>query len=106
MKRDRLVLVVSLWLKGADIAAFEAFEQAAASCMAKHDGRIERVVRLDDAGDAQRPFEIHIVSFPDAAAFYAYREDPQMRALAAARERVIDRTVVHSGRDARPYIPA
>jgi len=59
-------LVVSLWLKGDDVAGFEAFERAAAGIMAKHGGRIENVVRRSEPGEG--PFEVHVVTFPSEAA--------------------------------------
>jgi hypothetical protein len=63
---QRVSLVVNLWLRGNDIGAFEAFEQAAAEVMAKHGGRIETVVRC--SGVEGSPFEVHVVTFPSAVA--------------------------------------
>jgi uncharacterized protein (DUF1330 family) len=95
---------VSIWLRDGDVAGFEAFERKIAGIQAKHGGRIERAIRLAgaDAG-AANPFEVHVVSFPDAASLAAYRADPQMRELAAERERVIGRTVIAEGFEAGPY---
>jgi hypothetical protein len=92
---DRLVLVVSLWLKGGDVAGFEAFEHATAEIMATHGGRIDAAVR--SAADSEGPFEVHLVSFPSAAAFDAYRGDPRAVDLQPLRERVIARTEVWRG---------
>ena len=101
---EPLVLLASLWLKDGDVAGFEAFERRAAAVMARHGGRIERAIRVDRATvPADAPFEIHVVSFPDRAAFDAYRADPATQALAAQREAVIARTVVLVGKDAVPY---
>jgi uncharacterized protein (DUF1330 family) len=86
----RLTLIVNLWLKEPDIPAFEAFERQAAAVMARHGGRVESVVRC--SGAAGEPFEVHVVTFPDAAALAAYREDPRMADLRPLRERVIART--------------
>jgi antibiotic biosynthesis monooxygenase (ABM) superfamily enzyme len=97
-------LVVSLWIRGDDIGAFEAFEQAAAEVMSKYGGRIETVIRCSDfeAG----PFEVHIVTFPDVMALDAYRQDPRVAELRPLRERVISRTEVWSGEQRHPYGPA
>jgi hypothetical protein len=98
---DRLVLVVNLWLKDGDVAGFEAFEHAAADVMATHGGRIDAAIRCD--AYAGGPFEVHLVSFPDVAAFDAYRADPRRVALGAQRERVIARTEVWRGAARRAY---
>ena len=92
---DRLVLVVSLWLKDDDIAGFEAFEHAAADLMTAHGGRIDSVIRC--AADPDGPFEVHLVSFPSVAAYDAYRADPRAVELRARRERVLARTEVWRG---------
>jgi hypothetical protein len=65
MMNERFVLVVSLWLKDADAARFEAVERDAALRMAKYGGRIERAIRIivEYDGKADHPFEIHVVSF-------------------------------------------
>lgn len=104
----RLVLVVSLWLKDSNREGFEAFERQAAGIMARYDGRLERVIRLDpDPGGhgpgGQPPFEVHLVSFPDGSAWAAYQQDPDTQALALQRGGVIARTVLHTGRELDPY---
>ncbi len=92
-KPRRLCLVVSLWLRG-DVDEFEEFERAAARIMARHGGRMESVVRCPE-GDG--PFEVHVVSFPDEAAFQSYRDDPRLQDLQPLRERAISRTEVRRG---------
>lgn len=92
---DRVVLVVSLWLKDDDIAGFAAFEHAAADLMAAHGGRIDSAIRC--AADSDGPFEVHVVSFPSVAAYDAYRADPRAVELRPLRERVIARTEVWRG---------
>ncbi|MCI0348299.1 MAG: hypothetical protein L0Z53_02645 [Acidobacteriales bacterium] len=104
MMNGRLVLVVSLWLKDANITRFETFEREAARGMAKYGGRIERAIRLDDSRrHADQPFEIHIVSFPEECAFVAYQEDPDARKLASSRSEVIANMSVLFGRDVEAY---
>ena len=87
---DKLILLVSLWLKDENISGFEAFERQAAAIMAKHGGKIERVVRLN-GGD------------PDAQAFATYRADPASAALAEMRQQVIARTLVWTGKEIDSY---
>jgi hypothetical protein len=102
---ERIVRIVSVWLRaGANVAAFVAFERKAAAIMAAHGGRIERAIRPVGAGEGA-PFEVHLVSFPDEAAFDSYRADPQTLALHAERELVIARTEVISGIETAPYGP-
>jgi uncharacterized protein (DUF1330 family) len=100
---SRVNLVVSLWLKTDDVAAFESFERAAAQVMAKHRGRIDHVTRLADGVRGDAPFEVHVVSFPDWAAFDAYRADPAFKALLARRERVVARTEIWRGEPRASY---
>jgi uncharacterized protein (DUF1330 family) len=100
-----LILVVSLWLKGADVAAFEAFERQAAQVMSRHGGVIERAIRVTrTTPDSEEPFEIHVVRFPDEPSFAAYRADPETQQLAARRNEVIARTMVVAGYDVNTYL--
>jgi len=99
----RHTLVVSLWLKNGDIDRFEEFERAAVRIMAKHGGLIERAMRIGRSNVADAPFEIHVTSFPDVAAYAAYQDDPETRELAALRGAVIARTVTHAGTEVHHY---
>lgn len=99
---NKLTLLVQLWLKEDNVAGFEAFEQKAAAIMAKHSGKIERVIRLNSS-DPAAPFEVHVVSFPNELAFAAYRADPSALALAQERAAVIEKTVVWSGVEVASY---
>jgi hypothetical protein len=94
---SRHTIIASLWLKNGDLEAFEAFERTAARIMAKHGGHIGR------SNVADAPFEIHLTSFPDAAAYAAYQDDLETRELAGARSAVIARTVTHAGTEVPPY---
>lgn len=101
---ERHILVVSLWLKNKDVSAFEAFEHRAAKAMAKFDGRVERAIRLSGTeSDNDRPFEIHIVSFPSKAAFQMYRESSESRGLAQMRDGIILKTEILAGSEVKTY---
>lgn len=104
---SRVFRVVSLWLRDGDIAGFEAFEREAARIMTRHCGRIDNVVRIARPEGAalpgDLPFEIHIISFPDDAAFEAYAADPETETLRGRREQIISKTQVMTGRGAGPY---
>lgn len=99
----RHTLIASIWLKNGDVERYEAFERAAARVMSKHGGRIERALRIGRSNVPDAPFEVHLTSFPDAAAYAAYQIDPETRELAALRAAVIARMVIHSGSELPPY---
>jgi hypothetical protein len=110
---ERYVRVVTLWIRPGQEGAFETFEREAASIMARHGGRIDQAVRLTrpergeaDAGVGEPPFELHIVSFPDQAAFAAYDADSATIALRSRRDLIIARTVSAAGRQVGPYSPS
>jgi hypothetical protein len=98
------VLLVQLFVHMGREAEFRRFETEAARIMRRHGGRIDRVIRPTGParGDAL-PHEVHLVSFPSAAGFEAYRADPELRALGALRESAIARTEILVGIDGEPY---
>jgi hypothetical protein len=97
-----LVLVVALYIHDGHEAEFEQFESAAAEVMKRYGGGIERRIRCAPSADGSQPYEVHIVAFPDAAAYERYRSDEELRGLAELRRRAIRETRVWSGADARP----
>ncbi len=94
-----LTLVVALHMHPGREAEFERFESAASAIMGRHGGAIERRIAIDPDGDTGRPHEVHIVKFPDRAAFDRYRADPDLAPLAALRTRAVRDTVVWFGAD-------
>jgi uncharacterized protein (DUF1330 family) len=101
---DKPVLIVSLWLRGEDVEAFESFESKIAQIQAKHGGRIDQAIRVHNPdGDPTLPFEVHVVSFERAEGLAAYRADPQFQELRGLAERILLKTVVLQGRDVGPY---
>jgi uncharacterized protein (DUF1330 family) len=100
----QLTLIIHLHLSTTDISAFESFEREASRIMSRHGGRIERAIRIDNhTSNPEIPFEIHIVTFPDQAAFDAYRNDSETQRLAERRAQIISRTEIMSGHDVDPY---
>jgi hypothetical protein len=104
----RYSLVVSLWIRPGQEAAFEAFEREAARRMALHGGRIDAAVRTAPKGVATGPeeataYEVHIVSFPDKSASDAYANDPETLAAREKRAGIISMTMVVPGIAAGPY---
>lgn len=94
-----LVLVATLTVRREARSAYRQYEAAAVRIMSPHGGRIERVIELDGEESAETFREVHIVTFPDAAAFDAYRADPEITALAALRKSAIVSTEILRGRN-------
>jgi uncharacterized protein (DUF1330 family) len=96
-------VVAELWIASGRDADFESFEAAASAVMGQHGGRIERRIALRGRPEANAPDEIHVATFPDRAAYQAYRDDPALLPLAELRATVIVRTVIWEGADKPPF---
>lgn len=96
---SNLTLVVMLFVNRGHESEFEEFELKAEQIMHRYGGAIERRIRCDDSEDANQPYEVHVVTFPDQKSLEAYREDPHLKALAQLRAQAIHRTVVWQGHD-------
>jgi hypothetical protein len=75
---SRLTLTLIARIPAAGVATFRAYEDGVLPLLERHGGALERRLRTDDGR-----VEIHVVSFPDAAGFAAYRADPERAALGA-----------------------
>ncbi len=100
---SKLTLVVALYINPGRAAEFEQFEFAAAAIMKRHGGAIDRRIALAPDAAGATPHEVHIVTFPDSAAFARYRTDDDLQALADLRQRAIRKTVIWSGADLPPF---
>jgi uncharacterized protein (DUF1330 family) len=101
---NRLILLVSLFIHPGQEVAFREFESAAARIMGQYGGRIERVIRPGRVmPEGEVPHEVHLASFPDEAAFAAYRADAELVGLAALRQAAIARTEIIFGVEGEPY---
>ena len=97
-----LSLVVLLSVDPVHEGDYEHYEAVASQIMARYGGRIERRITFaadDTATPADRPDEVHIVTFPSEERFEAYRADADLEALAEVRARVIKRTQIWRGED-------
>jgi antibiotic biosynthesis monooxygenase (ABM) superfamily enzyme len=103
MTQPRYVRVVSFWIHPGQEAAFEAFERGAARIMERHGGRIDSAVRVAPGREADAPFEVHIVSFPNRTMAESYAADPETAGLMARRPEIFARTDVIEGTEAGPY---
>ena len=99
-----VVLVATITVRRAELEAFRAFERHAARVMASHGGRIERAIVVQGEGETLR--EVHLVRFPDEAAFAAYRDDPELASALPLRDRSVVATEVLRGEDGPDYSAA
>ena len=77
MTDDRLTLTLIARIPAAGVEAFRGYEAGVIPLMPRNGGVLERRLRSGDG-----LIEVHVVSFPDAAAFEAYRADPDRAAFA------------------------
>lgn len=77
MTEPRLILTLLARIPETGIEAFRAYEDGVIPLMGRYGGVLERRLRTGDG-----LVEIHVVSFPDAAAFEAYRADPERASFA------------------------
>ena len=95
--------VVILTVRKDALEAFRAFERHAAAVMAGHGGRIERTIVVSPTDTPDLVKEIHVVTFPDEAAFLAYRSDPRLATLGHLRTASVVHTEVLVGEDGPRY---
>lgn len=98
-----MVLVVLITIKNGALEKFRAYERQAALVMAKHGGAIEKAVEIpaEREGDPYR--EVHIVAFPDEAAYQAYTVDPDMANWRPLRDASVLRTEIMKGNEGPDY---
>jgi len=100
-----MTLVVILTVRRGQLEAFRAFETQAAAIMGRYGGAIERTVVIPPGQEDGSLREVHIVTFPDPAAFVAYREDPDLHRVQPLREMSVVETEVLVGEDGPDYRP-
>ena len=66
-----MLLLVRIELTGSDFVLFDAYEQQVLALLPKHGAQIVERLRAKDGSG-----ETHLLQFPDAAAFKAFRTDP------------------------------
>jgi hypothetical protein len=93
-----MVVVAILTVVPGQLDAFRRFEEQAARVMARHGGGVERAVFVP----GEPPREVHVLRFPSADAFAAYRADAELVTLASERAACIAATEVLVGEDVRP----
>ena len=98
-----MILLATLTVHPDRVEAYKDYERLAARIMAKHGGRIERVVELAPDPEDQFYRETHLVTFPDKNALTAYRNNPDFMALASRRESCILATAIRYGEEGAGY---
>ena len=100
-----MLLVAIITARDGELDAFRAYERDAAAVMARHGGVIERVVVIppDHVASDGAVREVHVIRFPSARALAEYRGDPDLLALAPARERAIAATEILVGEEGPRY---
>jgi uncharacterized protein (DUF1330 family) len=73
-----MLILVQIDISQADLAVFEQYEISVLALLPRHGGRLIQRLRSVDAQS-----ETHLLSFPDNAAFDAFRSDPMRAALQA-----------------------
>jgi hypothetical protein len=94
-----VILVVILTVRRAELAAFHAFEELAAGVMTRYGGTMQRRIAVDADASAEVVKEVHVVSFPDADAFAAYRADGELQHAAHLRRASVVATEILVGRN-------
>jgi len=90
-----MITIVAL-LTVRDSEAFDQFERQAVAIMNTHGGRIDSAFRPNVAAlQAPTVDEVHVLKFPDHAAFDRYRSDENLLALSALRQKAITQSTVY-----------
>jgi len=98
-----MTLVAILTVRTEAKEKFRAFEMHAAAVMKRHGGRIERTIVVASDGSPGVFREIHVVTFPNAEAFAAYRRDQRLDEMASLREESVVNTEIFIGEDGSTY---
>jgi len=99
-----MTLVAILTVRAAKLEDFRTYEYGAAKIMADYGGVIQRTVitPVDEDGNLK---EIHIVTFPNAEAFHAYRGDNRLARIAFLCRNSVITTEILIGEDGPDYSP-
>ncbi len=87
MSEERLYAVRMLWVR--DPEGFAEYQEKAKPILARHGVHIERWLMTEEiSGDGlEKPDQIVVTWFKDAAAKEAFENDPDFKAAAAIRDR-------------------
>lgn len=85
--------LVLITVRPGQLNALRAYERAVGPVMARHGGRLERVLQ-PVSGDAAEFDEVHLLAFDDEHGFAAFRADPDRAAYDQLREAAVERAIV------------
>jgi uncharacterized protein (DUF1330 family) len=87
-------------LRARDVARLREFESRAVAILRDHGGELRLAFRPQTGSGVD---EVHVLRFPERAAFDAYRADPRLQALAALREQAVAGTDVFVSEEVLRY---
>lgn len=96
------MLHVLVRLEVKDFAILAKFELQAAQIMASYGGQIVAAFETERNADNSGK-EVHLLTFPDTAAFDAYRQDAALLALSSLRKQAIADTSVEVSISSKVY---
>ena len=83
------------------VSDFLEFERKAFALMAQYNGKIIQRIRPDAAcfieGEKEKPYEIHIVSFPDESDLQAYLADDNRQAIKHLKDKSVKSILMFKG---------
>jgi len=97
-----LVLVATLSVRDDALGKFHEYERTAVRVMRRYGGAMVRTITAPSTDPRLRE-EIHVVTFPDAAAFAAYQRDPELARAAPLRAASIAATKLVIGEEGPDY---
>lgn len=85
--------LIVITVQPGQLDTLRAYERAVAPVMARHGGRLKRVLR-PVAGDTEESQEAHILAFRDNDGFAAFRADPERAAYDRLRQASVAQATV------------
>ena len=96
-----LILTALFYLQPGEEQTFLEYEARVLPLLAHHGG--ELLARWRPAADAliagsyEPPYEIHLLAFPDRAAFEAYRQNPERTQYTPLFQQAVKRAIILEG---------
>lgn len=98
-----MIVVATLTIRPGALEGFRVYEAKAAEILESYGGAIAKAVFVPSSHSGEAEREVHVVTFPDARAFAAYRADPRLGALAEMRSAAIAKTEILVGEPGPDY---
>lgn len=91
-------IIAFIYAGSRGVAGIREYETKALSILKQHAGVLLSASSCSNASQtdqAKQPDEIHVIQFPDIAAFESYKADPGLAELTALRSTCISRTELY-----------